>query len=322
MPYKNIGIGEPGYISASQVANLFDCGFGTPLDVYNRLTGNEEPKEFSEEAQKSMEFGSFFEEPVAQFFMYKTGLKVKKVGDGLRAYFTKDMPYLICHPDRLGVGKDVFGKRFALEIKCVRVGSDGWGEDGSADIPDHYFFQTQAYFACGVPCDIVYLACLRGNRVYIYEIFPDDDVIRAIRENAREFKENADKGIMPEPSNYNEVVKLYGRKADMENTVGANDEVLEIYNNLLTLHKVQKNLENEEEKQKMMLIEKLGENGAFVVTEGNKIKNLCSWTDTTRTSFDLKAFKAANPSVDVTPYESTKTTRSFRVNFPRSKENG
>lgn len=322
MPYKNIEIGAPGYISGSQMANLYGCGFGTPLEVFNRLKGIEEEKEFSEEAQKSMEFGTFFEEPVAQFFMYKTGLKVKKVGEGLRAYFTKELPFLICHPDRIGVGKDGKGRRFALEIKCVRSASEGWGEEGTDEIPDYYFIQVQTYFATGVPCDVVYLACLRGNRVFIYEILPDLDVIADIRRRAKEFKENTDKGIVPEPANYDEAVSVYGRKADMENTVGANDEVLSIYNELLAVHERQKELEAEEEQKKMALMEKLGEASAFVVADGKKIRNICAWSETTRTSFDTKAFKKDNPSFDTTPYETTKTLRSFRINYPRSKENG
>lgn len=322
MPYKNIAIGAPGYISGSQMANLYGCGYGTPLDVFNRLKGLEGPKEFSEEAQKSMDFGTFFEEPVAQFFTHLTGLKIKKVGEGLRAYYTNELPYLICHPDRIGVGKDEKGRRFALEIKCVRSASEGWGEEGTDEIPDVYFIQVQTYFATGVPCDVVYLACLRGNRVYIYEILPEQGVIADIKRRAQEFKENTDKGIVPEPANYDEAVSVYGRKVDMENTVGANDEVLEIYKNLLTIHDVQKNLEREEEKQKQALIEKLGEASAFVVADGKKIRNICAWSDTTRTTFDFKAFKKDNPSFNTTPYETTKTLRSFRINYPRSKENG
>lgn len=321
MPYKNIAIGAPGYISGSQMANLYGCGYGTPLEVFNRLMGIEEEKEFSEEAQKSMEFGTFFEDPVAQFFMYKTGLKVKKVGEGLRAYFTKELPFLICHPDRIGIGKDEKGRRFALEIKCVRTGSEGWGEEGTDEIPDYYFIQVQTYFATGVPCDVVYLACLRGNRVFIYEILPDQDVIADIKRRAQEFKENTDKGIVPEPANYNEAVKVYGRKTSTHEMVGANDEVLQIYDNLKKIHEEQKKLEESEEKYKIQLMERLGEDGAFVVAEGNKIKTLCSWLDTTRTSFDFKAFKRDNPLINTSYYETTKTTKSFRVNFPRSKEN-
>ena len=68
MGHGKIKIGAPRRISASQVGNLFGCGYGTRLDVYNRYKNLAQSETFSDEAKKSMEFGTFFEDAVARFW--------------------------------------------------------------------------------------------------------------------------------------------------------------------------------------------------------------------------------------------------------------
>ena len=321
MPYGKIEIGALGFISCSQNGTFYHCGYGTMLDVYDRYKGIPHVNDFSEEARKSMEFGTYFEDSVAQFFMFKTGLKVRKMGNGLMAYWRKDMPYYICHPDRVGVGRDKKGRRFALEIKCVRPGSEGWGEEWTAEIPDNYYLQAQGYFACGVPCEVVYVACMRGNRVYIYEVEPDSDVIGDLLNKVRNAKESFDKGIIPEPENYGEALnQLLGKVDYTKEGIPAGDEGLSIWKEMLENHKTLKAAEAREEELKTRMVTFMGDAPAVITAdEKGKIKTIAKLTKTERKTFDKEAFIKKYKSI----YEAflvKNTSYSVTYAWPRDKK--
>ena len=319
MPSGKIKIGSMAF-SASQVATLYGCGYGTMLSLYNKYKGIETLSEPSKSAQESMEFGTFFEDSVAKFFAKKMGFKIKKCGE--TAYWAADMPYFICHPDRLVIGKDSKGRRVALEIKCVSpFFSEGWGESGTTEIPDIYYFQVQSYFACEVPCDVVYVVCMRGNRIYSYEILPDEEVIADIRYRVAKAKSDFDAHIIPEAENYDEKVSYYGKKVNMDaEGIGANDEVLKIYSKLLESHKAVEGAKTEEEIYKSKLIDLLGTAPSFVVTEGKKVKKIAYWSVSTSNSLDKERLEKEHPEINLSDYTTQKTIRKFNISFPRTKK--
>lgn len=323
MGNKRIPIGKYAF-TASQVANLYSCGFGTMFDLYVAYKGlkAEYPKQENEQAKASMEFGTFFEDAVAKFAAHKLGdLKLQKCGT--MAYFADDMPYFICHPDRLVIGLDKKGRRAAIEVKCVQPFAEGWGEEGTDRIPDNYFFQVQSYFACEVPCDVVYVACLRGNRVYIYEILPDWEIVNDIKKRVREAKESFDKNIVPAFENLKEETAYYSKRVNMmsDEGIGANDEVLAIYKELCEADSAIKEKTKTLEELKGKLIEKLGSYPSFVTIEGKKIKKLCYWLEKTSTKTDYKKFEADNPNLNFDKYRTTSKSREFRVNYPTKEKN-
>ena len=319
MPRKTIPIpAGKGYITCSMLGSIMGCGFGTPLQAYDSYTGGPAP-EFSEEQLKSMEFGSRFEDAVAQFFCYKKGLGV--IRNGNMAYWKKDMPYFICHPDRIGKGKDSLGRRFAVEIKCVKPYSEGWGEDGSSEIPDGYYFQVQGYFACGVPCDVVYVACMRGNRVYIYEILPDDEVIAFIREKVRQTKESFDRGEAPEASGYKEAASHYFRKLNAEaEGRPAGDEGRKLWAEMLANHKILNDATAKEDELKAKMVTLMGD-APSVITVGDdgKIKALAKVSESHRKVFDKDTFKAENAEL-YAKYEKEQISKSVTFAWPRTKK--
>ena len=318
--HGKIAIGSMVF-SASQTGTLYGCGYKTMLQLFDQFNGKErDESEISEQSKASMEFGTFFEEPVAQFVAKKLKVRIKKCGE--TAYWKADLPYFICHPDRLVIGKDSKGRRAAIEVKCVSPFAEGWGEEGTDQIPLNYFFQVQSYYACGVPCDVVYVACLRGNRVYIYEILPDKEIIADIRKRVRETHDAFEKGLIPNLEGYTDVSNFYGRKIDMESEgTGANDEVLAIYAKLSAIHAVKAKAESKEKDLKVKLIELLDTGKAFVNTnEKGKVETLCGWQEKEKKGFDLDALKADHPEIDFAAYNTTTKTREFRVNFPRAKK--
>ena len=62
-----------GFITCSSLGNLYGCGYGTMLDIYESYKGAPK-KDFTEEQLKSMEFGTKFEDAVVKFFTYKTNI--------------------------------------------------------------------------------------------------------------------------------------------------------------------------------------------------------------------------------------------------------
>ena len=318
MGHGKIRIGEQGYFSASQTGNLFGCGYGTNLDVYERYKGTQGEREISEEAKKSMEFGTWFEDAVARYFAERQGWKIRKCGE--TAYWSDDMPYFICHPDRLVVGRDQKGRRVALEIKCVSPYAEGWGEDGTPEIPDVYYFQVQSYFACDVPCDVVYVVCMKGNRITSHEISKDPLTVQAIRQRVKESKAAFDRNEVPEPENYDEAFRFYSSRVKKDaDGVGANDEVLGLYDQLIQIHSDQDRLKAEEEGIKQDLMERLGDSPAFVTSDGKRLKSIVWWSDTKRSTLDVDRLKAEHPEIDYNDYMKTTDIRSFRVSYPRKE---
>jgi len=319
MPSGKIKIGSRAF-SASQVGTLYGCGYNTMLGLYNKYKGINTPAaELSKEAQESMEFGTFFEDAVAKYFANKMGFRIKKCGE--TAYWASDMPYFICHPDRLVIGKDSQGRRVALEIKCVRPFAEGWGETGTTEIPDVYFFQVQSYFACQVPCDVVYVVCMRGNRIYSYEILPDNEIIADIRYRVAKTKEDFDHAIVPDSENYEDAFNYYASKVNKEaEGIGANDEVLAKFNELLRIHSEKDTLTKEENKVKEELMKALGEHPAFVVTEEKKVKRIVYWSQETRIKVDDKKLEKEHPEIKMSDYRTESIVRKFKIAYPQKKE--
>ena len=318
MGHGKIKIGQSAF-SASQVGTLYGCGWSTMLELYNRYKGINAPSvEVSKEAQESMKFGTFFEDAVAKYFANEMNFKIKKCGE--TAYWADDMPYFICHPDRLVVGKDDMGRRVALEIKCVSQYSYGWGESGTTEIPDVYFFQVQSYFACQVPCDVVYVVCMRGNRIYSYEILPDEEIIADIRYRVAKAKADFDADIIPSSENCSEAVLKFKDRIDpLADAVGANDDAVSIYNKLIEVHKNADAVKKQEESLKAQLADYMGTAPAVVITEGTKVKKICSWATKNTTSFDFDKLSADHPDIILNDYRSSKLSTFIRISYPREE---
>lgn len=316
MAHKRIPIGSKGYISASQVGNLFGCGYGTAYDLYCRFIGDKgDMAQPSEEAQKSMEFGTFFEEPVAKFAAMKLGLG-KLMKCGTTAYFAEGRPYFICHPDRLVLDNLKDGRRAALEIKCVSPHADGWGEEGTDEIPDVYYFQVQSYFACHVPCDVVFVVCMRGNRVYVYEVKPQREIIDGILEKVDEAYQNFKNGIVPKSESYGEQLSITSRKADWtKSAIGAGDDILAKYNRVKEIREQGKALASEEDALKRDILEYMGDSPVLSTVEDGKMRRIATLSQRTRTSWDMDRLQEEHPEIDFQDYRKSSSFVDFRFSF-------
>ncbi len=317
MPNGLLPIPTPGHITCSQLSNIYGCGYGTLGDVYDSFMGVK--KEFSEEQKRRMDFGSFFEDPVAQYVAKQMGWRIKRCGN--RAWWRKDMPYFICHPDRLLIGKDREGRRAAIEVKCVSPRSEDWGDEWTGQIPDMYFLQCQGYFACGVPCDVVYVACMKGNEVKVYVVLPDEEVIEDIRRRVKETYESFVAGIVPKSENYDEELKRLSKRVDKDaEGMPAGDFGCGLWEKLQKNHKVLTVAKDTEEALKKEMAEFMGEHPSVITTDDKgKIKRIAWLSETHKNEIDKDSLKEDLPDV-YNKYLKDKVTFSLKLAWPREKK--
>lgn len=107
--------------------------------------------------------------------------------------FHPELPFLFCNPD--------FLHDDAL-VQCKVSGSwDGWGKDGTDQIPDAYNVQVQVEMACcgASRCDVAALIC--GVDFRVYPIHFNPPLFEVIAEGCRDFWERVQKRSPP-PHDY------------------------------------------------------------------------------------------------------------------------
>ena len=112
-----------GVIGGSSLgATLGLSKYQSKHDVWLAWKGVE--REVTKEQQEIFDMGHALEDFIAKQAEKKYGVKVKKTSF---AYVHSQYDWLICHPDRLVVGK-IDGKRVGMEIKSSSSYDDRWGE--------------------------------------------------------------------------------------------------------------------------------------------------------------------------------------------------
>lgn len=120
-------------IGASDAAAILGLSpWGTPLSVY---TSKVEPIDEQVSESLPMWLGLRLEDVVAELFTARTGLRTR--GDNRQHTHPEDA-WLVCHLDYR-----VLGRPDEL-VECKTQSSrNGWGEDGTDDVPVYYWTQAQ-----------------------------------------------------------------------------------------------------------------------------------------------------------------------------------
>lgn len=180
-------------VGGSDAATIL--GINPFTDVYELYLDKrgEAPPEDEDFLKESRYWGSVLEQPVADRYAEETGYKIQKVNQLIRS---KEHPFMIANIDRKVVGEE---RRIGFEAKTA-VRPDGWGEDGSDEIPPYIMCQCQHYLAV-TGYDLWDLAVLIGNRDYRqYRIRPIEDIINKLIDLEGEFWDRVQAGVPPEPS--------------------------------------------------------------------------------------------------------------------------
>jgi len=157
-------------IGASDIASIMGVpgAYGTPTTVYwSKVSGDTQP------ATLAMELGNYLEEFVAQKLREARPDWAVQPG-GL--YVNAERPWMSATFDRLVfTGGSPDGMVAPAQIKTATT-AEGWGQDGTDDIPVHYLAQGLWEMAVGGFSKVVFpVLFLQARQLRIYEIPWDED---------------------------------------------------------------------------------------------------------------------------------------------------
>lgn len=251
------------------------------------------------EGNLATEVGTYLEEFVAQKFASVTGKKVRKSN---QSWFNDEYPWAIANIDREIVGEDA-----GLEIKTTTELNMSKFKGG--EYPSNYYVQIVHYLAV-TGKQRWYLAVLIGNREFKwFTIERDEDEIKALMEAEKNFKQLVDNDTPPiadgSSSTADTLSALYPNSTDFDIGIGAFERDLDTY---FQLKEQAKELDEKIDCIENRIKAHLGE---YERGMGEKYK--VSWKTQFRHSFDHKSFIKDHPSMDVTKYFKTSTSRPFKV---------
>lgn len=244
-------------------------------------------REVTKEQQEIFDMGHALEDFIAKQAEKKYGVKVKKTS---LAYVHPQVDWLICHPDRLVVGK-IDGKRIGMEIKSSSSYDDRWGEVDSSEVPMDYLCQCHDYIMCGV-CDEVWLIRFSNNRLTRYIIKKDEELENIILSQAAEELSKWARGEEPAIEDYDEARSYYNEPT--EGDVEADDEILKISCELKEIKNQKKLIGDREDELKAKIISFMKDKERLVDHFGKK---LFTYKRYETTSFDKDALKSDYPAL-------------------------
>lgn len=145
-------------IGATDAAAILGLSpWSSPFDVWQEKTGDREPEIVM---PLRMYVGKRLQDTVGDLYVHKTGRRVRADN---RQHHRRGMEWQFAHLDFRVVGDP--GRLIEAKTAFRDI---GWGEDGSTDIPVHYWVQVQHEMAVtGASwCDVAVLFGHRDFRVY------------------------------------------------------------------------------------------------------------------------------------------------------------
>lgn len=198
LKYRKMGIGGS---DAGAICGLNP--YSSAIQVFRDKT-SEDLDNFDNEAMRQ---GRDLEQYVAQRFMEKSGLKVRKAN---AIYCHDEYPFIMANVDRM-----VIGENAGLECKTVNAfNADKW-KDGQ--VPPHYLIQCHHYMLVTGAESWYIAAVILGIRFVYQKIERDEDIINnLIKIESNFWNECVMKGVMPEPDGSkvcDEILSKYYPKA-------------------------------------------------------------------------------------------------------------
>lgn len=158
-------------VTASEIAVVMGLSpYSSPYALYHQKLGNLPPTEDN----NSMRIGRHLEALVCDMFAEQRP-EFLVVGDGRQLYADAYWPAKLATPDRLvyGTADEQYLPLAVLEAKTA-ASYDGWGDDGSDEIPVHY--RCQVLWQMDVmQVTTAFVACLflHSRQLRVYEITLD-----------------------------------------------------------------------------------------------------------------------------------------------------
>jgi putative phage-type endonuclease len=270
-------------IGGSDVAPILGLSpWATPLDVYLDKIGEAPPVEDT----PAMAWGRALEPVIRQAYEAQTGAAVRV------------LPHSLVHPRhefmRANLDGVVVGMDRVFEAKTARSG-DGWGEPGTAEVPDAYALQVQHYLLVAELSLADIAVLIGGNDFRVYTVEADPQVQSDLIDLEREFWQRVQDRNPPEPRTFSEVQQRFGR-SEAAGVVTADSAAAYAYQQLLVARRALKGAEQAEQEAKAVLMKALGDSGDTLIdTQG---RTLATWKLAKAPQrFDAAALKTDHPDI-------------------------
>lgn len=221
-----------GFIGASDAAAVLGVSpWKTPLELYWEKTGESTPQASS----IPMEVGKELESYVLRYAEQKLGQPILRQQE------------VIAHPHHDFIRATIDGAvgDALVEAKTTSI-ADGWGDDGTDEIPIYYVAQCQHQMAVAT-ATMVYVPVLIANReLRMYVVRRDDQIIDTILTKEIEFWDRVKNLNPPEPTTAPELRKVFYK--DDGNSVVADAIALEQVDRLRLIRADLKELEAEDDR--------------------------------------------------------------------------
>ena len=280
-----------GGSDAAAIIGLND--YASPFSVWLDKLGKAQPVEETE----AMRLGHDLEEYVARRFCEATGKKVRR-----RNAIIYNDRYPFAHAN---IDREVIGESAILE--CKTTSKLNLHKFSEGDYPSNYYVQVMHYMAV-TGAQKAYIAVLvLQEGFYWFEVNRDEKEIEALMNAERQFWEyvtrqeeppvisaDADALYQAHPTSDGTSIDLFGRAGQMSRYLQIKEQI--------------KALETEADTISTTIKQELGDHES-----GSDGGYTATWKSQVQTTFDRKAFMAANPVIDLSPYMKPSPRRVFTV---------
>lgn len=176
-----------GYLGGSDSAAAAGLSRWQPAyELWLEKTGQLMPAEDrAPDVAERLEWGNEMEEAIGRVYARRTGFKIRRRAHEAGVVHPQHK-FLVAHVDYV-----VVGQRRVMDSKNVGgiyyAKSDEWGEPGSDQVPTEIYLQGQHYLNVLDYEFFDVAALVGGNRLHIYTVKRDDDVIASLVEAEVEF---------------------------------------------------------------------------------------------------------------------------------------
>lgn len=232
----------------------------TPLMLYQEKLPDAPIMEIESEPMK---WGKILEPVIRQEYANRTGYDVTHEMGKIQS---DQYAYMFINLDGVAITQ---GR--VAEFKTSRS-SDGWGEEGTDEIPQEYLVQVM-HAMIVTKLEVADVAVLIGGSDYRqYEVPADKELMQLIIDQEAEFWSKVQNRMAPDPVNSDDVRRLYA--TSKEKSILATDEMVSLANDLRLTKAAGKELEAEEDAIKFKLQDFMKDNDTIVGPDG---KPLITW---------------------------------------------
>jgi putative phage-type endonuclease len=254
-----------------------------------------------QEDNEAMRQGRDLEDYVAQRFMQESGKRVQRKSEMLRH---PEQPFMLANIDRR-----VVGERAGLECKTTK--SMNIKRFRSGDFPAEYYCQCMHYLAV-TGWERWYLAVLvYGEGFFIYIIEWDEAEIAALIDTEREFWSCVESQTPPPVDGHTATTETMHKLFSPDEYDGEEVDLFGMGNVLSQLERVTAEMQakaTEKEQLEQTIKSAIGSGCGGSCGDWR-----VSWKPQGRKNFNVKAFAADHPEIDLSNYYATSVFRVLRV---------